>query len=116
MPGESPEVRMARMDERLSMILDEVRATKESRKEQYQAQEAFRLALNELTTRVSGVEKSLTEAQPTIREFVDVKAKIQGAGKLGHWLWVIGAFLIGAVFKGREAILHWFMGGAPSAH
>lgn len=108
MSGESSEVQMARLDERLQQILREMELSRDSRKQQYEKLETISQNVSLLETRVKGVEDGLNKAAPTIDEFITIKTKVVGAGIAGRWLWAVGSFILGAVAFGREAIFSWF--------
>lgn len=112
MPDGNVEVQLARVDERLKMVLDELNDSKNSRKAQYEAVESLRTDLVLLKKDVSDVKSQLATAQPTIQEFITIKQRVVGAGAFGKWLWVAGAALLGLIAGSREQILHWLT-GAP---
>lgn len=108
MGGESTEVQMARMDERLQQILREMGLDRDGRKQQYEKLESINKAVALLDTRVKGVEDGLNKASPTIDEFITIKHKVAGAGMLGKWVWAFGGGLLSTLAFGREAIFSWF--------
>lgn len=101
------EVQIARLEERLNIVLAELQQARDSRKVQYEKLEIIGRSILEMDNRVESVEKSLAGHAPTIEEFITIKHKVQGAGMLGNWLWAIGGGLIGFVFSMREAIVGW---------
>lgn len=105
--GEAVEVQMARLEERLRVIVDDLALARDSRKQQYEIQEKLGRSLVSIENRLENVETSLARATPTIDEFLIIKHKVVGAGLLGKWLWAAGGSLIGLVFASREAILGW---------
>lgn len=107
MSTESTEVKLARMEERLNTVLGGLQQDRESRKQQYDTLEDIGRSLLLIDNRVQSVEKRLTEAGPTIDEFITIKHKVVGAGVLGKWIWAIGASLITILYTSREAILAW---------
>lgn len=108
MSGESTEVQIARMDERLQQILREMELSRDGRKQQYEKLEQLNQGLIQLESRVKGVEDGLIKASPTIDEFLVIKHKVTGAGLFGRWLWAAGGTLLGALAVSREAIFAWF--------
>lgn len=105
--GESVEVKIARIDERVEGVRDELTLAREARKHQYEMLEKVNQTLIRLDGRVTGVEQTLTAVTPTIDEFVNIKVKVQGAGMAGKALWAVGATLISVAFACRESILAW---------
>jgi len=112
MSNESVEVQIARMDERLVMIIGDMKEARESRKEQYESTEALSGKITKLDSRVANVESSFAAAKPTIEEFIAVKHKVIGAGAAGKWLWVACGALIGMIAASREAVFHYFSKGS----
>lgn len=107
MPAESPEVQMARLDERLQQILREMELSRDGRKQQYEKLETINQSVVLLETRVKGVEDGLNKASPTIDEFIVIKHKVIGAGLLGRWLWAGLGGLLTFLFTIREALFSW---------
>lgn len=101
------EVRLARLEENFKFLVEDAKEAKHARKGQYEAIEQMSRAMSSMATEVSEVKTKLAGQAPTIEEFITIKHKVVGAGKLGRWLWGAGAFLIGIVFSSREAILGW---------
>ena len=108
MSGESPEVQMARLDERLKTILSRLDEAKEDQKSQERWMDRTDIALTAINNRVENVEASLAKASPTIDEFLVIKAKVVGAGVFGKWLWLGLGGLIGLLAGGRTMIFEWF--------
>lgn len=107
MGNESVEVQLARVDERLRIVLEQLAKAESGRKEQYQFNERMQRTVDDMSTKVTNVENKLATAAPTIEEYITIKHKIVGAGKLGKWLWILGSGLIGYAYASREAILRW---------
>ena len=107
MGGESTEVQIARMDERISQILREMSLSGEGRKLQYEKLEDMNRQLSSIGSRVENVEASLAKAGPTIDEFLIIKHKVVGAGIAGKWAWAIGGGLLSFLFASRETITNW---------
>jgi hypothetical protein len=112
MTGNSVEVQLARVDERLFMVLEEMRASKDNRKAQYETMENLSRDVRAIAERVGSLERAVATAQPTIAEFVAIKQKVIGAGLAGKWLWVFGGLLLGLLANSREAVFHWLKGSA----
>lgn len=107
MGSESPEAQVARLDERLKSITNELNLARDGRKQQYETLENIARSLIKLDSRVEGVENSLAKAAPTIDEFVNIKLKVQGAGIAGRWAWAAGASIITFLYTMRENIIQW---------
>lgn len=107
MGGESAEVQIARLDERLQQILRELELSRDGRKQQYEKLEQLNQSVTTLSGRVENVENSLAKTAPTIDEFLIIKHKVIGAGILGRWVWLAGGGIISFLFTSREAILSW---------
>lgn len=52
--------------------------------------------ISKIENRVERLEHAITTMSPTVAEFLTYKAQVQGAGKLGKFLWWIGGLLLGA--------------------
>lgn len=107
MGSESPEAQVARLDERLKSIANEMDLARDGRKQQYETLESIGRTLIKLDNRIEGVEKRLAAAAPTIDEFVNIKLKVQGAGIAGKWAWAGAASLLTFLYSIRESIIHW---------
>lgn len=107
MGTESPEVQMARLDEKLKSILNELESARNGRKQQYDSIEKLGRSLTSIEGRVENVENSLAVTKPTIDEFVIIKHKVIGAGIMGRWLWAIVGGLLTFIFSMREALVTW---------
>lgn len=105
--NESLEVRVVRLEEQLKFLVEDAKEAGKSRKGQYESMESLRQAMVKMAGEVTEVKTKLAGQAPTIEEFITIKHKVVGAGKVGKWLWAAGAFLIGSVYSSREAILHW---------
>lgn len=99
--------KLGRLEGTQAMILRELKAATESRKEQYALMEAIQKASYSMVTRMDLVEASLVKFEPTIEEFISMKHKVIGAGRLGKWLWIAGAFILTAAFKFRVEMFTW---------
>lgn len=107
MSGETNEVKIARMEERLESVLRELQQARDGRKQQYEALESISRALLSIENRVEAVEQSLARASPTIDEFLVIKHKVVGAGLFGKWIYAGAATLITLLATSREAIFAW---------
>lgn len=107
MTGESTDARLARIDERIKSVLEELQRAGDGRKQQYTKIEELGRSIMKVENRVENVEKTLSVATPAIDEFMIIKHKVVGAGIVGRWLWGIGGTLLGVAFAMRETILSW---------
>lgn len=107
MTVESPEVQMARIDERMKNILNQLERAEAGRKQQYEVNESIKASMVKIGDRLEGVEKSLAVQAPTIQEFITIKQKVVGAGMLGRWLWLGLGGLLTLIYNSREAIIGW---------
>lgn len=107
MSFESPEVQMARIDERMKNILQQLERAEAGRKQQYEVNESIKASMVKIDNRLEGVEKSLAVQAPTIQEFITIKQKVVGAGLLGRWLWLAVGGLLTLIYNSREAIIGW---------
>lgn len=107
--SESVEVRLARLETTIDFLVSDAREAKETRKSQYQFNEANKLAMQQMAQALASLTETMNEQKPTIKEFITIKHKVAGAGKLGSILWAIGGATIGAI-SGIFAFVKWFMG------
>ena len=107
MSGESPETKIARMDERLNVILLELQQARDGRKHQYDKLESMGRSIQATESRLESVEKSLAKATPTIDEFITIKHKVQGAGMFGKWIWGAAGALITLIAAVKTPIIDW---------
>lgn len=105
--NENIETQLARMDERMKMIMAGLEQDRTSRKEQYEHAEQTRLTLQDISNRLGVVEKGLAENAPTIEEFITIKHKVAGAGVAGRWAWVAITAVISLLFTLRKEIFQW---------
>lgn len=106
--SESVEVRIARMEEQFKVVVRDAEEARNSRKEQYKMIEAINQNISSMVNDVAAVKTKLDGQAPTIEEFITIKHKVVGAGKMGKALWAFGAFLIGMVYSSREAVIAFF--------
>lgn len=107
MSGESTDVRLARIDERVNAVLTQLERADSGRKQQYDKMEELNRSIHKVESRVESVEKTLSVATPAIDEFMIIKHKVVGAGIVGRWLWGIGGTLLGIAFAMRETFIGW---------
>ncbi len=105
--SESVEVRVARLEENLRFLVDEAKEARINRKGQYESIEALKASLAVMAGEVTKVRTKLDGQTPTIEEFITIKHKVVGAGKLGKWVWVSLGGIITFLFSSREAIISW---------
>lgn len=85
-----------RLDSIDRAINEERRDSAESRRRVYEKLEGQDSKLERLDARVETLERTILTMSPTVAEFVDYKAQVRGAGRLGRFLWVCGGFLLTA--------------------
>lgn len=102
--AESTEAQIARIDERLKLLMEGMDRDAESRLKQHDWAASVNSSLQTISSRLKTVEDSLTRCSPVIDEFITIKHKVVGAGILGKWAWAIGAGLIGFLYGARESI------------
>lgn len=107
MSNETLDVRLARLEEQFKFLVEEAREAKASRKGQYESTEKLSKSITTMVQDMNEVKAKLAGQAPTIEEFITIKHKVVGAGKLGKWLWAVGAFIIGVVYSSRESIIAW---------
>lgn len=107
--SEPLEVRVARLEENIKFLVDSAKLDREGRKTHYNAIEKLSLDIQSMSSDMHDVKEKLAGQAPTIEEFIAIKNKVEGAGKLGRWIWVVGAGAIGYVFAMRAAIGAWLM-------
>lgn len=104
---DSVEVKVARMDEQLKAVREDMDLARESRKQQYEMIENVHRILIKVEHRMDGVEKTLAAATPTIDEFVNIKLKVQGAGMAGKAIWATVGAVLTVLIALRETIIGW---------
>lgn len=107
MSGESVEVQLARVDERLKQIFQMMEEINEDQKAHRVNTTKMDQFLTVLDNRMKSMETSFSKASPTIDEFITIKHKVQGAGVAGKWIWAAGASIITFLFSARESIISW---------
>lgn len=105
--NESVEVRVARLEENMKFLVEEAKAAKEARKDQYSTNQSVGNSLQTMGNALEAVKTKLDGQTPTIEEFITIKHKVVGAGKLGKWTWITFGGLITFVFSSRETIIQW---------
>lgn len=108
---ESMEIQLARLDERMRMMLERMDENHLSNENTRRWMVTVDQTLQTISSRVTNVEASLAKSAPTIEEFLIIKHKILGAGFMGRWLWVTFGTLLGLVISAREHIIRIFAGG-----
>lgn len=86
--------------DRLKNIDETMRAERQSsalsRQRMYDKLEQTDDKIDKIENRVERLEHAITTMSPTVAEFLTYKAQVQGAGKLGKFLWWLGGILLGA--------------------
>lgn len=76
----------------------------ESRRRVYEKLETLDRKQDITDLRVEKLEQAITSMSPTVAEFLNYKAQVTGAGKLGKFLWWVGGILLGAA---ATAAAYW---------
>jgi hypothetical protein len=105
--SEIVEVRVARLEEKMNFLVDEAKEAKAARKMQCATNEDNKAKMIEIGNSLLAVEIKLAGQAPTIEEFITIKHKVVGAGKMGKGVWAIGAFIIGVLYSTRESFIAW---------
>lgn len=115
----STEAQVARLDERLNSIekmiaiaLEEIRSASDGRKRMYEGMESTARDLLKISHRLETVENEVKAIRPTSDEYLQMRERVLGAGKLGYWLWRIGGVLLSAA-AGFGAAYTYLTGRAP---
>ena len=86
--------------DRLKNIDETMRAERQSsalsRQRVYAKLEQTDDKIDKIKNRVERLEHAITTMSPTVAEFLAYKAQVQGAGKLGKFLWWLGGILLSA--------------------
>lgn len=108
--AESTEIQVARMEERIRALFTDHEEAKQSRKDQYETNEQVRRLLHTIDSRLSNVENSLAKSAPTIEEFITIKHKVVGAGKMGKVMWAILGGALTMIITLRTELFSWLRG------
>lgn len=100
-------VQLGKLAGQVEMIMRELEYASKERKEQVSALQNVGRDVSDISAKVKTLEQNLIKFEPTIDEFIDIKKKVIGAGKLGKWLWGAVATVIGIIFAVRTEIFGW---------
>lgn len=114
-PMESTEIQLARLDERMKMLLDRMEENHESHVRTRAWMGQVDRTLHDIGSRVGNVETSLAKSAPTIEEFMAIKHKVIGAGIAGRWLWLGLGAILGLLISAREYIFRFFAGSGSGS-
>ena len=104
--SESPEVQIARLDERCKNLLSAMEQEREVRQATNEKIDNLQKVLMDMSGRMENVESAVALAAPTLNEFVTLKHRIIGAGVAGKIIWACTAGLLGFMYGAREQISH----------
>lgn len=96
MTGNPIEVSVAVIQEQLRQITADNAEARAARKAQYEQNERQSETLLKIDHRLEKVELWITQSDPTITEFRNLKLQAMGAGRLGRGLWILAGASIGA--------------------
>lgn len=86
--------------DRLKNIDETMRAERQSsalsRQRMYDKLEQTDDKIGKIENRVDRLEHAITTMSPTVAEFLSYQAQVQGAGRLGKFLWWVGGMVLGA--------------------
>lgn len=106
------ETQLGTIINRLDELVRDGRQASESRKKQYEAQEAMARQMIVVDARLSRLEDDFSELRPTSKEIERWHQRAIGAGTLGKVLWKIGGILLGAV-AGAASVWTYLTGRPP---
>lgn len=109
---EPTEIQLARLDERMKVLLDRMEENHQSHIKTRAWMGQVDRTLGEINHRVGSVETSLANSAPTIAEFMAIKHKVIGAGLAGKWLWMGLGAVLGLIVSAREQIVRLLTGGS----
>lgn len=109
---ESMEIQLARLDERMKMMLDRMEDNQKSHSYTREWMKKTDITLHDINARTFNVENTLAKAAPTIDEFVEIKHKVIGAGMAGRWVWGTLGIVLGFIISTREHFVKFFTGQA----
>lgn len=109
MSNESIEVRIARLELTIDHMKQGLDEDRQARKEDYLHLRNLTNSVLEMGAQMKQVHATLASNAPTIAEFVEVKHQVQGAGKLGRWIYAAAGVAIGALVTFKEAIAKWIL-------
>ena len=108
---ESTEIQLARLDERMRMLLDRVEENHGSHIKTRAWMGQVARQLHGIDSRVANMESSLAKNAPTIDEFVAIKHKVIGAGWAGKYLWLALGAVLGMIITAKDQFFRFFAGG-----
>lgn len=84
--------RLKSIDETMRM---ERQSSATSRERIYSKLEQSEGKIDKIENRVEKLEHAITSMSPTVAEFINYKAQVVGARRLGRLLWIVGGFILG---------------------
>lgn len=109
---EPTEIQLARLDERMRMILDRMDENHESNVVNRAWMAQVDRSLHDIGSRVTNVENTVSRNAPSLDELVAIKHKVMGAGVAGKWLWIALGATLSMIISSREHFLRFFSGQA----
>lgn len=110
MTEQSLEVAVARMDERMNVLVTNDADARQSRKEMHHLIEQQNRVLDTMSNRLEKIENWMLNSDPTIQEYRAFKAQATGAGRLGRWVWALAMATLGAAVMLVTLKQKWFGG------
>lgn len=108
--SESLESQLARLDERMKMMLERMDENHDSHVKNRAWMSQVDRSLHEIGSRVSNVENSISRNAPSLEELVAIKHKVMGAGMAGRWLWVAVGSVLTLIVSAREQLARLLAG------
>lgn len=108
--AESIEIQIARIDERMKMMMDKMEENHESHVRTRAWMGQVDRQLSDISTRVNSVESSIARNAPSLEELIAIKHKVVGAGTFGRWLWVGLGALLTFILTSREHLVKLLSG------
>lgn len=106
----SLEASVAVIQEKLQTITEDMREARLARKAQYEQNERQNETLMKIDHRLEKVEMWISSSDPTIQEYRTLKLQVQGAGRVGRFLWSLAGATIGAAAAAVAYWQKWFGG------
>ena len=98
------DIQLARLDERLKILIEQMSADKEEKSAILKWMQDTDTKLQKITNELENLKQTFSTAEPTISSFVKINNQVEGAGKLGKYLWLALGVLLGSIGYIKEFI------------